>query len=113
VPVLAIVAADREGLISGRRLRTHHLRGSASLAYEADVVLIMNDKYDVVARHHLVYDSHGADRFHDYVVVSIEKNRSGLDRIDLEFGKQFDQGRFDPDGTLVAEQLVDERVYAE
>ncbi len=50
VPVLAIVAADKEGLVTGRRLRVHNLRGSSALAYEADIVLIMNDKYDVVAR---------------------------------------------------------------
>ena len=113
VAVLAVVAADREGLVTGRRLRIHHLRGSASLAYEADVVLLMNDKYDVVARHHLVYDAGQAERFRDFVVISIEKNRSGLDRIDVEFRKHFDQGCFDSDGSMVSEQLVDERVYAE
>ena len=113
VPVLAIVAADKEGLTAGRRLRVHHLRGSSALAYEADVVLIMNDKYDVVARHHLVYNVGNAERFRDYVVVTIEKNRSGLDHIDLEFRKRFEQGRFEVDGAPVAEQLVDERVYTD
>jgi len=76
VPVLAIVAADKEGLIAGRRLRVHNLRGSSALAYEADIVLIMNDKYDVVARHHLVYDVGNAERFRNWVIVTIEKNRS-------------------------------------
>ncbi len=113
VPVLAIVAADKEGLAKSGRLRIFHLRGSSALAYEADVVLMLNDKYDVVARHHLVYDVANAERFRGWVVVTIEKNRSGLDRIDLEFRKVFDQGRFDPDGTPVAEQLLDERVYVE
>jgi replicative DNA helicase len=113
VPVLAIVAADKEGIQSGRRLRTHHLRGSSALAYEADVVLVMNDKFDVVARHHLIYDVTSAESFRNFVVVSIEKNRNGLDRIDLQFRKRFDQGRFDADGSPVAEQLVDERVFVE
>jgi replicative DNA helicase len=113
VPVLAIVAADKEGIQSGRRLRTHHLRGSSALAYEADVVLVMNDKFDVVARHHLVYDVSNAENFRNFVVVSIEKNRNGLDRIDLQFRKRFEQGRFDPDGSAVPEQLVDERVFVE
>lgn len=113
VPVLAIVAADKEGLAKSGRLRIFHLRGSSALAYEADVVLMLNDKYDVVARHHLVYDVANAERFRGWVVVSIEKNRSGLDRIDLEFRKVFEQGRFDADGAPVAEQLVDERVYVE
>ncbi len=113
VPVLAVVAAGNEGIASGRRLRTHHLRGSSALAYEADVILIMNDKFDVVARHHLVYDAQRAARFRDYIVLSVEKNRGGLDRVDLEFRKRFDQGRFEAAGALVDEQLVDERVYVE
>jgi replicative DNA helicase len=113
VPVLAIVAADKTGVVSGKRMRTQHMRGSSSLAYEADTVLIMNEKYDVVARHHLVYDTRNADRFRDYAVVTIEKNRNGVDKVDLEFRKRFNQGRFESDGNRVAEQLVDERVYVE
>lgn len=113
VPVVAIVAADKEGLATRGRLRVFHLRGSSALAYEADVVLMLNDKYDVVARHHLVYDVANAERFRNWVVVTIEKNRSGLDRIDLEFKKVFEQGRFDTDGSAVSEQLTDERVFVE
>jgi replicative DNA helicase len=113
VPVLAIVAADKEGLSVGKRLRINNLRGSSALAYEPDVVLIMNEKYDVVARHHLVYDVGNADRFHNWAVISIEKNRSGPDRVDIEFLKRFDQGRFDVAGRRVSEQLVDERVFTE
>jgi replicative DNA helicase len=113
LPVLAIVAADKEGISSGRRMRVHHLRGSSALAYEADVVLLLNDKFDVVARHHLVYDLGNAERFREWAVLTIEKNRAGLDRIDLEFRKRFDQGRFEADGRLVEEQLVDDRVFVE
>jgi replicative DNA helicase len=85
VPVVAIVAADREGISAGKRLRVHHLRGSSALAYEPDVVLILNDKFDVVARHHLVYDVGNAERFRDFAVLSVEKNRTGLDRIERVF----------------------------
>jgi replicative DNA helicase len=113
VPVLAIVAADKTGVSSGKRMRTEHMRGSSSLAYEADTVLIMNEKYDVVARHHLVYDTRNADRFRDWAVITIDKNRNGVDKVDLEFRKRFNQGRFESDGNRVAEQLVDERVYVE
>jgi replicative DNA helicase len=113
LPVLAIVAADMEGVHQGRRTMMHHMRGSSALAYEADVILVMNDKFDVVARHHLVYNTANAERFRDFVVVSIEKNRSGLDRIDLEFRKRFEQSRFDADGDAVSEQLVDERVFVD
>jgi replicative DNA helicase len=113
VPVLAVVAADRAGIEMGKRMRVHNMRGSSSLAYEADVVLIMNDKYDVVARHHLVYNTSNAERFREWAVVTIEKNRSGRDKVDLEFRKRFEQGRFDTDGSMVAEQLIDERMYVD
>ena len=113
VAVLAVVAADKAGIEAGRRLRVHHLRGTSALAYEADVVLVLNDKFDVVARHHLVYDVTNAERFRDFVVMTIEKNRSGMDKIDLEFRKRFEQSRFEVDGQNVAEQLVDERVFVE
>ncbi len=55
VPVLAIAAADKDSLAAGKRMRVSDLRGSSALAYEADVMLILNDKYDIVAKHHLVY----------------------------------------------------------
>ena len=35
-PIIAISAADKEALASGHRMRTHDLRGTSSLAYEAD-----------------------------------------------------------------------------
>ncbi len=112
IPVVAIVAADLDGLRE-RRTRLHHLRGSSALAYEADVILMLNDKFAVVARHHLVYDAPNADRFHHYMIVTIEKNRSGLDNIDLQFRKEFTHSRFDPTGSAVVEQLIDERIYLE
>jgi replicative DNA helicase len=113
VPVIAIVAAEREGLVAGKRLRVHNLRGSSALAYEPDVILLLNDKYDVVARHHLMFDVGNAERFRAWAVMTIEKNRSGLDKIDLEFEKHFAQGRFQTKGQVVSEQLVDERVFVE
>lgn len=113
IPVLAIVAADKAGLESGKRMRVNNLRGSSALAYEADTVLILNNKFDVVARHHLVYDTGSAERYKQWVVLSIEKNRNGRDGIDLEFQKRFEQGRFEQQGQMVAEKLVDERVFVE
>src|ERR687885_1194349 len=113
VPVLAIVAADKQGLGPGRRVRVHHLRGSSALAYEADIVLMLNDKYDIVAKHHLVYDPSNAERFRQYVVLSVEKNRSGLDRIDLQLRKRFEQARYETEAQAVEEQLIDDRVFKE
>ncbi len=113
VPVLAIVAADKEGLAPGRRVRVHHLRGSSALAYEADIVLMLNDKYDIVARHHLLYDAGNAERYRQYVILSLEKNRSGMDRIDLQLRKRFEQARYETDALAVDEKLLDDRVFTE
>ena len=113
VPVLAIVAADKAGIQQGKRMRVNNMRGSSALAYEADTVLILNDKYDVVARHHLVYNVGNVGRFRHWAVMTIEKNRNGQAGADLEFYKRFEQSRFDPDGQIVAEQLTDERVFVE
>lgn len=113
VPVLAISAADKEGIAAGRRMRASHLRGSSALAYEADTVLILNNKFDIVARHHLVYDLGSAERFRNYAVLSIEKNRSGVDKVDMEYRTHFEQARFEQVGALVKEQLIDERVFTE
>lgn len=113
IPVIAIVAADKSGLQAGKRMRVNDLRGSSALAYEADTVLILNNKFDVVARHHLVYDVGNAERFKQWAVLTIEKNRNGRDGIDLEFQKRFEQGRFEAAGQVVSERLVDERVFVE
>src|ERR1035437_6146335 len=113
VPVLALVAVDKGGLASATRTRVQDLRGSSALAHEADVVLILNNKYDVVARHHLMYNTGNAEQFHHWVVMSIEKNRSGADSVDLEFRKRFEHSRFDTDGGRVQEELIDDRIFVE
>lgn len=110
VPILAVVAG---GTTSGKRMRIQDLRGSESVAVPADVVLIMNEKFDAVARHHLVYNLSSAERFKNWVILSIEKNRGGVDKVHLEFEKAFKQGRFNPDGGRVEEELIDERIFVE
>jgi replicative DNA helicase len=112
-PVLAIAAAEKSALRSGKRMRANDLRGSSALAYEADVVLVLNNKFDIVARHHLTYDLGNAERFREYAVLTIEKNRFGRDGSVLQYRTRFDQGRFEPEGTEVKEQLIDERVFRE
>lgn len=112
LPVLAIVAADKAG-VDGGRTRLHHLRGSTALAYEADVALLLNDKFAIVARHHLMYGTTNAEHYKQWAVCSVEKNRSGAGGVDLEFRKRFEHGHFDPAGGYVSEQLVDDRIHVE
>ncbi|MFA9428641.1 DnaB-like helicase C-terminal domain-containing protein [Egicoccus sp. AB-alg2] len=110
--VMALVAADWDGLRSGR-LRLHHLRGSSALAYECDVAVLLNDKHHAVAKAHLAYDPLRAETFHHYVVFSVEKNRGGPAMVDLEFRKDFLHYRFDTAGEYLRERLVDDRLAGE
>ena len=110
VPMICIVAADKEGL-KASRLRNHHLRGSSAINYEADIILIINDKYHIVAKVNIEFNPYQAQRFRDWVVVSVEKNRGGLDNIDIEFEKHFEYSCFDPQGRSVQEKLIEERLY--
>ena len=112
-PVLAVSASDRAGLEPGSRMRARNMKGSTALAYEADVVLIVANKADIVARHHLMYSGDNGEHFKGWSVLTVEKNRSGRDGAELEFRKDFGRGRFDPDGSVVTEKLVDERVFVE
>ena len=47
----------------------------------------------------------------DRAVVTVEKNRHGEDHVELEFRKDFAHGRFVPEGGLVQERLIEERVF--
>lgn len=112
-PVLAISASDRAGLEPGQRMRARNMKGSTALAYEADVVLILANKADIVARHHLMYAANNGDHYKNWSVLTIDKNRSGRTGAEIEFKKDFASGRFVPTGSVVSEDLVDERVFTE
>ena len=110
VATIAIVAADKEGL-KAARLRNHHLRGSSALNYEADVILILNEKYNIVAKVNIEFNPYQAQRFRDWTILSVEKNRAGRDAVDLEFEKHFEYSCFDANGRQVQEKLIEERLY--
>ncbi len=94
-------------------MRARNMKGSTALAYEADVVLILANKADIVARHHLMFSGDNGAQFQGWSVLTVEKNRSGSSGAELEFRKDFGRGRFVRDGALVTEKLVDERVFTE
>ena len=101
----------RQGGPKAARLRNFHLRGSSAINYEADIILILNEKYNIVAKVNIEFNPYQAQRFRDWVVVSVEKNRGGLDNVDLEFEKHFEFSCFDPSGRTVQEKLIEERLY--
>ncbi len=108
--VVAVTAAEREALYE-RRVRMHHMRGSSALAYEADVVVALNDKAVAVSRSHLAFDPVRVDLFRRQVVFSLEKNRNGPSDLDMEFTKDFVHFRIDPQGAFITEKLVDDILY--
>lgn len=112
VAVVAIVAAEKEGL-KAPRMRFTHLRGSSALMYEADIAIIMNDKWKIIDRDHIVFNLHKAQQYRDWVICTIEKNRSGKNLVEIEFMKRFEFCCFNPRGGKVAERLYEERIRGE
>lgn len=104
--VVAVSAVGPEAL-AGRRLRLDGLRGAHALAHEADAVLTLNNKLNIVSKAHLAYDTTRHAEFAKAVVMTVEKNRRGEALVDLEFDKDFVNYRFAPRGRFVAEKLVD------
>lgn len=109
VSVVAIAASDRAGLKSPR-MRLSDLRGSSALQYEADIGLILNNKYAILSREHMVYNLSAAEAARNWVVMSVEKNRAGRNAVDMEYALDPAHFRIVPSGDFVRERLVDEKV---
>ncbi|MFN8527848.1 MAG: DnaB-like helicase C-terminal domain-containing protein [Anaerolineae bacterium] len=109
IPVWSIVAADREGLKS-KRIHLFHMRGSSALDYESDIALIMNNKYQIMAKDHVNFNPYTAKQFRDWVVFTIEKNRAGRAMLDMEFQLYGQHFTFDPRGQKVQQQLIDDKI---
>lgn len=109
VPVWSIVAADREGLKS-KRIHLFHLRGSSALDYESDIAIIMNNKYQILAKDHVAFNPYNAKNFRNWVVWTVEKNRAGRAMQDMEFEIHGQHFGFDPRGQKVQQQLIDDKI---
>jgi replicative DNA helicase len=109
VPLMSIVAADREGLKS-KRIHLFHLRGSSALDYESDIAIIMNNKYQILAKDHASFNPYTAKQYRNWVVWTVEKNRAGRAMMDMEFELHAQHFGFDPHGQKVQQQLIDDKV---
>jgi replicative DNA helicase len=112
ISVIAIAAADRAGL-KARRMRLSDLRGSSALQYETDIGLILNSKYNIISREHMVYNLAQAEGMRNWVVLSVEKNRAGRNAVDMEYELDAAHFRIAPSGRFVRERLVDEKLVLE
>ena len=110
--IIAIAASDRVGLKS-RRMRLADLRGSSALQYEADVGLVLNNKYAILSREHMIYNLSQAEAMRDWVVMSVEKNRAGRNAVDMEFQLDAAHFRMVSRGDFVRDRLVDEKIVLE
>lgn len=104
--VIAAATSSDEGIAS-LRLRQPGLVDASTIAHEADIEILLNDKMSIVSRNHSAFDSVRADSFRSQVVFSIEKNRRGSADVDLEFQRDFAHRRFHENGGFVAERLID------
>ena len=110
VAMLAIAAVGNEGM-SQRRVRPQHLASNAPLVHEADCAIVMNDKAPAISRVHTAFDGRQIDEARQYTLFTVEKHRDGPANIDLEFAKEFESFRFNPEGGFVAEHLIDDMQY--
>ena len=94
-------------------MRLSDLRGSSALQYEADIGLILNNKFAIVSREHMVYNPSQAGEMRNWVVMSVEKNRAGRNAVDMEFLLDAAHFRMLTQGDFVRERLVDEKVILE
>ncbi|MHB1295732.1 MAG: DnaB-like helicase C-terminal domain-containing protein [Anaerolineae bacterium] len=112
IQVAAISASDREGLKSSR-MKLSDMRGSSAIQYESDIGLMLNNKYAIVSREHLVYNPVQAQAMRNWVVLTVEKNRAGRAHLDMEFKLDAGHFRIEPVGDMVRERLIDDKVVAQ
>jgi replicative DNA helicase len=110
--VVAAATSSDEG-ISSKRLRQSGLLDAATIAHEADIEILLNDKMSIVSRNHSAFDTVRAESFRAQVVFSVEKNRRGSAGVDLEFARDFSHRRFHPEGGFVSERLIDDVLVRE
>jgi replicative DNA helicase len=112
IPVVSIVAADREGLRS-KRMHLYHLRGSSALDYECDIAILMNNKFHILSKDHVSFNPYKSESYRDWVVFTLEKNRAGRAMIDVEFKMHPQHFCFNPKGNLVEQKLIDEKIIVQ
>jgi replicative DNA helicase len=110
--VVAVSALNEDGLHTANN-QVHHLLGGPVLAYEADAILLLEDKSARVSRVGYEYSPQKLKGFQDWVIVRVAKNRFGRDVLNLEFQKQFASACYVPTGNVVSDPLIDEKMYRE
>ena len=70
-------------------------------------------KWKIVSKKHITFNMQEAEKWKSWVVFSVEKNRAGRAEIDLEFQLISRYFCFNPNGGIVEQTLIDEKVIDE
>ena len=105
--VVAVSAISAVGL-TRRRVHLAHLDSPAAVGFDSDIVVLLNDKRSIVSANRVSNTLEQYQSLRQRVVFTVEKNRGGEAPIDVEFVKDFEHFRFEPSGSYVAEQLIED-----
>ncbi len=103
--VVAVAAIDGSEM-SHKRQQITHLSDRGTVAYDADTVLLMNDKIRIVHPANRPETTLAIQQMHATVVVTVEKCRRSAAPVDVQLLKDFGSFRFESDGSYVQEQLI-------
>jgi replicative DNA helicase len=103
--VVAVSAVEGTEL-SRKRQQLSHIADRGTVAYDADTVLVLNDKHLIINPSHQQVTTVALQRLHARVVVTVDKCRRSIAPVDVELVKDFSAFRFEPEGSHVTEQLI-------
>jgi replicative DNA helicase len=107
IGIIAITAMEGNEL-ARRRQQLCHLADSGSVAYDADAVLVLNDKHLIIHPSNRPESTAAIQKMYSRIVLTVEKCRRGVAPTDMELVKDFASFRFESDCSFVSEQLIAE-----
>lgn len=105
ISLLATCGTNQEGM-NARRLAISGIKDAASLDPFCDLILILNEKARAVADVAIAFNPAKSDEFFRQVLITVEKNRAGRGGVNIEFDKDFEFYRLNPQGSFLIEKLL-------
>jgi replicative DNA helicase len=105
--IVGITAMEGDEL-TRRRQQIGHMADRGSVAYDADTVLVLNDKHLIIHPSNRPDSTMAIQKLHARVVLTVDKCRRAFAPTDVELVKDFASFRFEPDCSFVGEQLIAE-----
>lgn len=105
IAVLATCGTNQGGM-DARRLAISGIKDAASLEPFCDLILILNEKARAVADVAIAFNPAKSDEFSRQVLITVEKNRAGRGGVNIQFDKDFEFYRLNPQGSFLVEKLL-------